>query len=583
MQSNTNTNDKFLPRFDRNFFESSEYFSWLGEGSFGGKASGLALANKIIKEKIDLKIFPEVELNIPRLIVLRTEIFDLFMERNKLCSIAYSNESDDDIILAFLQADLPTEILGDLRSLIESVHVPLAVRSSSMLEDAKYEPFAGIYATKMIPNNQPSTDTRFLKLTEAIKFVFASTFIKASKDYFKVSSHKIEDEKMAVIIQEVVGLKHNFRFYPNFSGVARSYNFYPTGRAKPENGVVNLAHGLGKTIVDGGIVWSYSPAFPKAVTPFADPPDVLKNTQTNFWAVNMNPVVEYDPTKETEYLIQQELSDADYDDTLQYIASTYDASSQRIVMGTGNNGPRVINFLQLLSMNEFKFNDLIKKLLKVYEQALDSPVEIEFAATISNEPKKLRLGFLQVRPMVVSDETIDVAKSEMYGDDVLVASDRVMGNGFVDNIFDIVFVKPETFDKKDTIKIASEIDLINKELVKGNTKYLLIGFGRWGSSDPWLGIPIDWGQIAGVKAIVESTLFGINVELSQGSHFFHNLTSFNVSYFSITFDGDFKIDWQWLNKQTVVSEKDFVKHVKLSESLKIKVDGRKSCGVIKKW
>lgn len=583
MQSNTNTNNKFLPRFDRNFFESSEYFSWLGEGSFGGKASGLALANKIIKEKIDLKIFPEVELNIPRLIVLRTEIFDLFMERNKLCSIAYSNESDDDIILAFLQADLPTEILGDLRSIIESVHVPLAVRSSSMLEDAKYEPFAGIYATKMIPNNQPSTDTRFLKLTEAIKFVFASTFIKASKDYFKVSSHKIEDEKMAVIIQEVVGLKHNFRFYPNFSGVARSYNFYPTGRAKPENGVVNLAHGLGKTIVDGGIVWSYSPAFPKAVTPFADPPDVLKNTQTNFWAVNMNPVVEYDPTKETEYLIQPELSDADYDDTLQYIASTYDASSQRIVMGTGNNGPRVINFLQLLSMNEFKFNDLIKKLLKVYEQALDSPVEIEFAATISNEPKKLRLGFLQVRPMVVSDETIDVAKSEMYGDDVLVASDRVMGNGFVDNIFDIVFVKPETFDKKDTIKIASEIDLINKEMVKGNTKYLLIGFGRWGSSDPWLGIPIDWGQIAGVKAIVESTLFGINVELSQGSHFFHNLTSFNVSYFSITFDGDFKIDWQWLNKQTVVSEKDFVKHVKLSESLKIKVDGRKSCGVIKKW
>lgn len=583
MQSNTNNDNKFLPRFDRNFFESSEYFSWICEGSFGGKASGLVLANKIIKEKIDLKIFPEVELNIPRLIVLRTEVFDFFMERNKLCAIAYSNQSDDDIILAFLQACLPTEILGDLRSLIESVHVPLAIRSSSMLEDAKYEPFAGIYATKMIPNNQPSTDTRFLKLTEAIKFVFASTFLKASKDYFKVSSHKIEDEKMAVIIQEVVGLKHDFRFYPNFSGVARSYNFYPTGRAKPENGVVNLAHGLGKTIVDGGIVWSYSPAFPKAVTPFADPSDILKNTQTNFWAVNMNPVVEYNPAKETEYLIQPELSDADYDDTLQYIASTYDASSQRIVMGTGNNGPRVINFLQLLSMNEFKFNDLIKKLLEVYEQALQSPVEIEFAATISKEPKKLRLGFLQVRPMVVSDETIDVDKSEMYADDVLVASDRVMGNGFVDNIFDIVFVKPETFDKKDTIKIASEIDSINKELVNGNTKYLLIGFGRWGSSDPWLGIPIDWGQIAGVKAIVESTLFGINVELSQGSHFFHNLTSFNVSYFSITFDGDFKIDWQWLNKQKVVSEKDFVKHVKLSKSLKIKVDGRKSCGVIKKW
>ncbi|MCX6173893.1 MAG: hypothetical protein NTZ27_03965 [Ignavibacteriales bacterium] len=583
MLSNTNNDNTFLPRFDRNFFESSEYFSWIGEGSFGGKASGLALANKIIKEKIDLSVFPEVELNIPRMIVLRTEVFDLFMERNNLFEIAYSDQSDDDITLEFLQSDLPTEILGDLRSLIESVNIPLAVRSSSMLEDAKFEPFAGIFATKMIPNNQPSTDTRFLKLTEAIKFVFASTFLKASKDYFKVSSHKLQDEKMAVIIQEVVGNKYDVRFYPNFSGVARSYNFYPTGRAKPKNGVVNLALGLGKTIVDGGIVWSYSPAFPKAVTPFADPTDILKNTQNNFWAVNMNPVIEYDPTKETEYLIQPDLGEADYDDTLKYIASTYDASSQRIVMGTGNSGPRVINFLQLLSMNEFKFNDLIKKLLEVYEQALQSPVEIEFAVTISNEPKKLRLGFLQVRPMVVSDETIDLDKSEMYGDDVLIASDRVMGNGLVDNIFNIVFVKPETFDKKDTVKIAAEIDSINKDLVNGNTKYLLIGFGRWGSCDPWLGIPIDWGQIAGVKAIVESTLFGINVELSQGSHFFHNLTSFNVSYFSITFDGDFKIDWDWLNKQTVITEKNFVKHVKLSKSLKIKVDGRKSRGVIQKW
>ena len=583
MQSDTNSDNKFLPRFERNFFESNEYISWIGQGSFGGKASGLVLANKIIRENFDSNIFPELELNIPRMIVIRTQVFDWFMERNNLYEIAYSDKSDDDIILAFLQADLPAEIVGDLRSLIETAHIPLAVRSSSLLEDAKYEPFAGIFATKMIPNNQPSTDTRFLKLTEAIKFIFASTFFKASKDYFKVSSHKIQDEKMAVIIQEVVGLKHNFRFYPNFSGVARSYNFYPAGRAKPENGVVNLAHGLGKTIVDGGIVWSYSPAFPKAVTPFADPSDIMKNTQTNFWAVNMNPVIDYDPTKETEYLVQQDLSEADYDDTLEYIASTYNASSQRIVMGTGDSGPRVINFLQLLSMNEFKFNDLIKKLFGIYEKALESPVEIEFAVTISNEPKKMKFGFLQVRPMVVSDETIDLEESEMYGEDVLVASDRVMGNGLVDNIFDIVFVKPETFNKKDTVKIVAEIDLINKELVNGNTKYLLIGFGRWGSSDPWLGIPVNWGQIAGVKTIVESTLFGINVELSQGSHFFHNLTSFNVSYFSITFDGDFKIDWDWLNKQTVIIEKNFVKHVKLSKSLKIKVDGRKSRGVIKKW
>ncbi|MHB8905703.1 MAG: PEP/pyruvate-binding domain-containing protein [Melioribacteraceae bacterium] len=575
-------NGNFISRFDESFFQSSENMTWIGDGSPGGKASGLAFAHKILQEKINHGEFPDIVLNIPRMVVLRTQVFDWFMERNKLYEIAYSDNSDDQIILAFLQSDLPTEILGDLRRLIENFHSPLAVRSSSMLEDAKFDPFAGIFATKMIPNNLPSTDDRFKKLTEAIKFVFASTFFKASKDYFKISPHTIEKEKMAVIIQEVVGQKHDDRFYPNFSGVARSYNFYPSGMAKPEQGVVNLALGLGKTIVDGGLVWSYSPAYPKSPAPFGDPTDLMKNTQTNFWAVNMSPFTEYDPTKEAEFLIQANLSQADYDDTLKYIASTYDSSSQRIVMGTGNPGPRVLNFSQLLAMNEFRFNELVKKLLSVCQDALSSPVEIEFAATITNDPRKLRFGFLQVRPMVVSDETIDLDEKELFGEGILLASDRVMGNGIIENIFDVVFVKPEMFDKKDTTKIADEIDLINKELVKTNKKYLLIGFGRWGSSDPWLGIPVEWGQIAGVKVIVESTLFGINVDLSQGSHFFHNLTSFNVSYFSITYDSDFKIDWDWLNSQQIVHETNFVKHIKLTQPLTIKVDGRKSRGVIKK-
>jgi hypothetical protein len=569
-------------RFDRNFFESREDFTWIGEGSFGGKASGLAFAHKIINEKINSEEFPEIILNIPKMVVLRTQVFDWFMGRNNLYDLSYSNEYDDNIIRTFLQSDLPVEILGDLRGLIENVHVPLAIRSSSMLEDAKYEPFAGIYATKMISNNQPSADTRFNKLTDAIKFVFASTFFKASKDYFKVSSHSIQDEKMAVIIQEVVGQKYDDRFYPNFSGVARSFNFYPSGRAKPEQGVVNLALGLGKTIVDGGLVWSYSPAHPKSSPPFADPSDLLKNTQTKFWAVNMSHFIEYDPTKEAEFLIQANLNDADYDDTLKFIASTYDSSSQRIVMGTGSSGPRALNFSQLLTMNEFHFNDLIKKILVVCEEAFLNPVEIEFAVTLTENPRKLRFGFLQVRPMVVSDESVDLNEEELFGDDLLLASDRVMGNGVIENISDIVFVKPETFDKKDAAKIAIEIDLINKKMVRDNLKYLLIGFGRWGSSDPWLGIPVVWGQIAGVKAIVESTLLGINVELSQGSHFFHNLTSFNVSYFSITYDGKFKIDWDWLNYQQIADETNFVKHVKLVKPLVIKVDGRKSRGVIKK-
>ncbi len=582
MNSSSAQNNSY-PRFDRHFFESGETITWIGEGSFGGKASGLASIKKTLEEKISPSEFSDVLINIPRMVVLRTNIFDAFMSRNNLHEIANSDEPDEHIAMVFIDASLPAEILGDLRSLIENIRVPLAVRSSSLLEDAKHEPFAGIYATKMIPNNQPDPDQRFIVLREAIKFIYASTFFKASKDYFKVSSHSIQDEKMAVIIQEVVGQQYYDRFYPNFSGVARSYNFYPTGRSKPESGVVNLALGLGKTIVDGGLVWSYSPVSPKSGPPFGDPNYMMKNTQTTFWAVNMNPVTEFNPAKETEYLNHLSLTEADYDSTMKYIASTYDVSSQRIVLGVGVDGPRVINFAPLLSMNEFRFNDLIRRLLKVCEEASASPVEIEFAVSALENEQKIRFGFLQVRPMVVSEESIELDEKELFGENVLLASDRVMGNGVIENIYDVVYVKLNTFDKKDTLKIADEIDSVNRNLVADKKPYVLIGFGRWGSSDPWLGIPVEWGQIAAVKVIVESTLFGINVELSQGSHFFHNLTSFKVSYFSLTFDGEFRIDWRWLDEQTVVREMNFVKHIKLNKPLKIKVDGRKSRGVIKKW
>lgn len=571
-----------LPQFNRDFFDSEESFSWIGNGSFGGKASGLAFIKKIIDENIKTDEFPNVIVRIPKMVVLRTSVFDSFMERNNLFDFALKEESDIRIINEFLQADLPVEFLGDLRTIIEKVKVPLAIRSSSMLEDAKYEPFAGIYATKMIPNNQTSMDMRFNKLVEAVKFVFASTFFKASKDYFKVSSHTVEEEKMAVIIQEVVGQNRNLRYYPHISGVARSFNFYPSGKAKPEQGVVNLALGLGKTIVDGGIVWSYCPVYPKSPPPFGDPKDMLNTTQTTFWSVNMNTLIDYDPTKETEFLIQNNLQDADYDNTLIHIASTYDGRSNKIVMGVGADGPRIINFMPLLYMNEYGFNDLIKKIIKVSSDALDSPVEIEFAATFNKETEKLHFGFLQVRPMVVSAEEVNVDNSELEDDDVLVASDRVMGNGLIEDLYDVVYVQPDRFDKKFTVKIAQEIDSINKLLVQENRKYLLIGFGRWGSSDPWLGIPIEWGQIGGAKVIVESTLFGINVELSQGSHFFHNLSSFNVCYFSINYDGKFSIDWDWLNSQKLINETEFVRHVRLNKPLKIKVDGRKGIGVIKK-
>ncbi len=577
-----NQNIVQIPQFDRKFIESNEVLYSIGDGSLGGKAKGLAFIKSIIQTKIEKNAFPSINISIPRLIVLRTSIFDEFLKRNNLYDIAYSEYNDLRIVNEFLKADLPVEILGDLRTIIENIHVPLAIRSSSMLEDSKYEPFAGIFATKMIPNNNTSVDIRYHKLIEAIKFVYASTFFKASKDYFKASKHTIEEEKMAVIIQEVVGQQHNLRYYPNFSGVAKSFNYYPSGKLKPEHGVVNLALGLGKTIVDGGIIWSYSPVYPKSPPPFGDPQDMLKTTQNAFWAVNMNTIIDYDPTKETEYLISLNLNDADYDNTLKFIASTYDHASNKIVMGTGIDGPRIINFSQLLHMNEFNFNGFIKTLLKVCEESYSSPVEIEFAVTINKENDKLYFGFLQVRPMVVSEKTIEIDDEELFSCDNLVASDRAMGNGMINNITEIVYVKPDNFDKKNTSIIANEIEKINRDLTNLNIHYLLIGFGRWGSSDPWLGIPVDWSQITGAKVIIESTLFGINVDLSQGSHFFHNLTSFNVYYFSINYDGKFKIDWDWLNKQEIIDETEFVKHVKLTEPLIIKVDGRTGRGVIKK-
>ena len=571
-----------FPQFDRKFFESTEDFTTIGKGALGGKASGLAYIKKIITEKISSQDFPSVQIHIPKLTVIRTDYFDKFMKRNNLYDIAYNETSDIRIINAFLKADLPTEILGDLRALIEEVHSPLAIRSSSLLEDAKFEPFAGIYETKMISNNEQNPDQRHHKLLEAIKYVYASTFFKAAKDYMKATGNSVQDEKMAVIIQEVVGNKHGIRYYPDMSGVARSFNFYPRGKGKPEDGVVDLALGLGKTIVDGGLSWSYCPKYPKAVPPFANPNDMLNNTQTKFWAVNMGPITNYDPTKETEYLVHSDLSEAEEDKTLRYIASTYDTSADRVVMGIGNKGPRVLNFSQLLSLNEFKFNNLLNHILEICQEAIQNPVEIEFAVNFNADNKKLKFGFLQVRPMVVPDEAVDITEDELEADDIIVASDRVLGNGTIEDLIDIVFVKPSIFEKKNTEKIAEEIDGINKKMLEEGTKYLLIGFGRWGSSDPWLGIPVNWGQISNAKVIVESTLPEINVELSQGSHFFHNLTSFQVSYFSIRHEGKYSIDWKWLNYQAVINETKFVKHVRLTKPMTIKVDGRTGKGVIKR-
>jgi hypothetical protein len=562
-----------VPAFDRNFFGGRERFTRIGAGELGGKAARLAFIKEFLASDLDRTRFPGVDIEIPTSAVLTSRIFDTFMESNGLYDIALSDTADDRIAHAFQKADLPTEILGDLRALVEQVRRPLAVRSSSLLEDALYEPFAGVYATKMIPNNQPEPDERFRRLLEAIKFVYASTFFKSAKGYIRATDRAVEAEKMAVILQEVVGLRHGDRFYPEVSGVARSYNFYPVGRARPQEGVVNLALGLGKTIVDGGITWTYSPAHPAAPPPYGSVRDLLKFSQLDFWSVNMGRPPEYNPIEETEYLIQADLRQAEYDGTLKQVASTYNAQSDRLTMGIGNPGPRVLNFAPLLTLGDIPFNALVKELLALCRERVDAHVEIEFALTLGR-PEPVRFGFLQVRPMVVSDQLVEIGPDEVEGPGLLAASNRVMGNGIIDNIDDVIYVIPDVFEARFTPKIASDIERINTTLVDAGRRSLLIGFGRWGSTDPWLGIPVTWDQISSAKVIVEATLPTMNVEPSQGSHFFHNMTSFQVSYLSVHHDSRPGIDWEWLTRQRTVTKTDYVRHVRPKKPLRIKVDGR---------
>jgi len=572
-----------LPRFDRDFFGSDEFISYIGSGSIGGKAAGLAFIKNSLVACFRENRFPGFDVVIPRLVVIGTDVFDSFIELNNLGSFMESETDDEQIAHAFIDAQFPAEMVGDLRALITSVHTPLAIRSSSLLEDAMYEPFAGVYATKMIPNNQPDIDSRFKKMVEAIKFVYASTYFKSARDYHRAAGRSTADEKMAVIIQEVVGRRYDDRFYPNLAGVARSYNFYPVGKANPDEGVVDLALGLGKTIVDGGLVWSYSPVHPRAVPPVGSASEFLKITQTNFWAVNMGKPPAYDPMHETEYLTKGELSDAEYDGTLKYVASTYRPADDRIVMGIGCDGPRLVNFAPILVADMLPINDLITRILNLCDDAVGSEVEVEFAMNISSKSDEpCTFGFLQVRPMVVSHANVELTDKEMNGENVLLATERVLGNGILENIEDVIFVDPDTFDAKNTCQIAVQLSELNKKILDDNRFYLLIGFGRWGSSDPWLGIPVEWGQISGARAIVEATIPGMDVELSQGSHFFHNITSFQISYFSVHYTSEYKIDWKWLQKQEEVARTEFVRHVRLKKTLLIKVDGRNRQGVILK-
>lgn len=571
-----------LPVFDRKFWDGTFCCTQIGTGSLGGKATGLVFIKDLLAEQINPALLPSVEISVPTMAVIATDCFDQFIAQNRLSELPFGEMPDARIAHAFQKADLPMELLGDLRALTLQVKTPLAIRSSSLLEDALGRPFAGVYATKMIPNNQPDADSRFRRLVEAIKFVYASTYFREARDY-RASSTPTANEKMAVIIQEVVGLRRGERFYPDIAGVARSYNYYAIDPARPEDGVVTLALGLGKTIVDGGLAWTFSPAYPQKPPPFPSVDEMLDGTQRDFWAVNMGKPPAYDPVSETEYLVRANLSDAENDGALDLLASTYNPDRDRVVPGTGSAGPRILTFAPMLVQEQFPLNNLVRVLLAAAERATKAKVEIEFAFTLQRQMSDAlcaRVGFLQVRSTVVSDEVVEVTAEDLSDTESIVASDMVIGNGIASNIRDVVFVRPEQFSPLVTPMIAQHLESVNRQLQQEHRPFLLIGFGRWGSSHPSLGIPVDWSQISGARAIVEATLPAMNVDLSQGSHFFHNLSSFRTSYFMVRHDARWRINWSWLNRQPVVHETELICHVRPNNTISVRVDGRSRRGVI---
>ena len=570
-----------LPPFSRDLYGVEGRLSAIGGGHIGGKAAGLVRARDILA-----RAFPEgewlgVRIDVPALAVLGTDVFDAFLARNDLAgALADPDLSDERIAHDFQRTDFPSEALGDLRALAAQAKTPLAVRSSSLLEDATHEPFAGIYATKMVPNNQPEPDVRFKKLLEAVKLVYASTFFREARGYRAMAHRGADEEKMAVVIQEVVGLRHQNRFYPTVSGVGRSWNWYPTGPARAEQGVLNLALGLGRQIVDGGRCWTYCPAHPRVDPPFTIR-DLLHQTQTRFWAVNMGAPPAFDPTQEAEYLVHAEISEAEMDGSLEFVASTYDAAGDRIVMGIGRDGPRIVNFAPVLKMPGHPLPDLARELLDACGRETGEDVEIEFAVTmdpLKREPA--RLGLLQVRPIVVTRDVVDLRREDLVGDRVVVGSDQVLGNGVLEGIADVVYVRPDRFEPQATRRIAVEIASLNRKLAEADRPCVLIVFGRVGSTDPWLGIPVDWGQISQAKVLVEATTPEMNVDLSQGSHFFHNVTNLRIPFFTVRHDGRHRIRWDLLDAHPVESETEHVRHVRFETSLRVAVDGRQGFGKI---
>jgi hypothetical protein len=568
--------------FSRRNFDATSAFVRIGGGSLGGKGRGLAFMNSILHRYQVTTRFPGVEIGVPSTAVVGTDVFDRFMNQEGLWECALAESEEETISRAFLEAKLPPEIYGDLEAFLELVKYPLAVRSSSLLEDSQFQPFAGVYATYMLPNSHPDLKVRLDQLCDAIKLVYASAYSQAAKSYIEATSNRIEEEKMAVIIQQMVGRTYEHYDYPHFSGVAHSANFYPGGGARPDEGVASVALGLGRTVVEGGKTLRFSPHHPEVLPQFGTIADWLNGSQREFFAVNVSNPDVYPGAHDDFNLSLLDLSDAERHGTLEPVGSVYSAENQAIYDGIHRPGARLVSFAHVLKSDIFPLADILKLLLELGRRTMSAEVEIEFAVVLQDgKLAPHQFGFLQIRPLAAGYEAPDIPEEILSPEKALVATNVALGNGRAEDIMDILYIPPSAFDRAKTREMAEEIGKFNRRFVKEKASYLLLGPGRWGSSDAWLGIPVRWDQISAARIIIETDLDDFKVTPSQGSHFFQNLTSFQVGYLTVNAgEGTSHLDWSWFDEQEAQEEGEFVRHLRLPRGLTVLIDGRTRRGVV---
>jgi len=573
-----------IAKFDKNSFDEYLIFSRIGDGSIGGKARGLAFANSIIKRDKIFNKYDNIIITIPRTVVLSTDIFDEFIEGNDLYKIGLSEElSDEEILNHFIEARLPSRVYQDLYAFVSVINNPIAVRSSSKLEDSHYQPFAGIYNTYMVP--RVDDNTRMIQLlSDAIKSVYACVYFENSKAYMAATSNVIDEEKMGIILQEVCGSKYDERFYPTLSGVGRSINFYPVEPEKAEEGIGKIALGLGKQIVDGGISLRFSPKHSDKALQLSSPEIALQDTQKYFYALDLNPESFKPSADDAINLLKLKINEAEKDNSIKHAASTFDMQNNVLREGTIHKGKKVITFANIIKHKIIPLDKILSDLLEIGQKEMGNPIEIEFAIDLNKKKDEpLIFNFLQIRPIVSNDQENDFDLDQVSMDNALIYSDSALGNGIIDDVFDLVYVKPESFSSLKSKEIANEMIKINEQFKKEGKNYVLVGPGRWGTADPSLGIPVKWAQISQARLIVESGLENYRIDPSQGTHFFQNLTSFRVGYFTINpyiNEGHFDLDF--LKKSKALYENEFIRHVRFQNPIKIQIDGRSSRGVVLK-